>query len=769
MKPMMYRGIQSLTILFLSLFSVHTLSAQTIVATSSGPWSDKDTWNLNRIPNALDYVEIDGHNVTLATDGFAQNVIIVNSNGDAALDLQGNGITLTVGESITVHNKEIFYNADLIIGDQDSLYIGGNLFYERFSGYGSSGRCRLAMSGDARLEVVGDYIYNYQNSGILEGGSELYMTGTSKMHVGGMMNIVALDGNGIHMAIDGQAELTVDKHFNLTSYEAVVAYLILAGSSSVQIGGDATLSNLDEAIVLFTNCYLDIGGAGSSFAVVGNLNIKSDFIDEAAYVTVDGPGTTLHVGGNINFNANSEDDSRLSLQNSAKLYLAGDFNRSGIGFGDIAMDQSTTLIYNGNQVQVMPSSNVAGSGSDFFQFANVEISNTSGAVMNLTGPMIVERQLNLTQGIIGSTELAPVILTENATVVGGDNTAYVQGPFVKEGAIVGDAFTFPLGENGVYAPFEITLPKSAAASTVYTAKYSGCPPPLGSSLDENSLVSITGGGHWEFESSKDSPQVDVILHWEQASTYGITDVGPDLVVAMYDGDVELADGEWISIGQGAISADGANNNGWVSNAIGCPPPLGGSVYAFGSAEGVNPLPVVLSDFDAQPKGHVVEITWETSSEFNANYFTIERSGNGINFSEIQKVDAEKNGDNITFYKQQDLSPAKGANYYRLCQVDNMGFKVYSPIELAYFEEEANMTVFPNPVRDVMHVKGDFHTKAYQLEFLNSTGKVLAKKSIMGEKGFLQINTQELNLPESAMLFINISAGSYSRTIPFVKS
>ena len=58
-----------------------------------------------------------------------------------------------------------------------------------------------------------------------------------------------------------------------------------------------------------------------------------------------------------------------------------------------------------------------------------------------------------------------------------------------------------------------------------------------------------------------------------------------------------------------------------------------------SVNSATPLPIELISFEATAKkNRTVQLTWQTASEKNNDYFTIERSVNGIDWKEIDRID-----------------------------------------------------------------------------------------------------------------------------------
>lgn len=91
------------------------------------------------------------------------------------------------------------------------------------------------------------------------------------------------------------------------------------------------------------------------------------------------------------------------------------------------------------------------------------------------------------------------------------------------------------------------------------------------------------------------------------------------------------------------------------------------------------LPIELKSFTGYHNGHDVELEWITSSEYNNDYFTIQRTPDGKVFEDIAIVDGAGTTQEQQFYSFVDRSPYKGTSYYRLKQTDFDGKFEYSDI------------------------------------------------------------------------------------------
>ena len=119
----------------------------------------------------------------------------------------------------------------------------------------------------------------------------------------------------------------------------------------------------------------------------------------------------------------------------------------------------------------------------------------------------------------------------------------------------------------------------------------------------------------------------------------------------------------------------------------------------------NPLPVDLIAFTGECLPNQIRLNWETASESNNDYFSIERSDDGINWSEIDKINGAGNSSSSRKYFLDDLNQYDEISYYRLKQHDFSGVaRTFSPISVknCYFGNEV-LSIFPNPAQNVINI------------------------------------------------------------------
>ena len=108
------------------------------------------------------------------------------------------------------------------------------------------------------------------------------------------------------------------------------------------------------------------------------------------------------------------------------------------------------------------------------------------------------------------------------------------------------------------------------------------------------------------------------------------------------------------------------------------------------------LPIELISFTATISGESIHITWATATELNNDYFTIERSLDGLNWTKIGEISGAGNSTSRIDYEFFDTNPIPGIVYYRLMQTDFDGQFEYFKPTVVVFEPGNFFKVYPNP-------------------------------------------------------------------------
>src|SRR5690554_6274755 len=118
-----------------------------------------------------------------------------------------------------------------------------------------------------------------------------------------------------------------------------------------------------------------------------------------------------------------------------------------------------------------------------------------------------------------------------------------------------------------------------------------------------------------------------------------------------------------------------------------------------TCELTTPLPIELLSFNALVSGSdKVRAFWTTMSERDNDYFTVERSIDGLSWIDLGKVPGAGNSTSKLDYEWFDFEPVNGISYYRLRQNDFDGKFTHSEVRSVVFNqtEHLDFLLYPNP-------------------------------------------------------------------------
>ncbi|MDW7692507.1 Ig-like domain-containing protein [Flammeovirgaceae bacterium SG7u.111] len=122
------------------------------------------------------------------------------------------------------------------------------------------------------------------------------------------------------------------------------------------------------------------------------------------------------------------------------------------------------------------------------------------------------------------------------------------------------------------------------------------------------------------------------------------------------------------------------------------------------------LPVSLVSFSTSLIDNKTHLNWTTASEFNNDYFELQKSKNGLDWEVFSKVNGAGSSNQLINYSYVDNYPYSGTTYYRLRQVDYDGKHEYSNVRTVTLDSHnrrGNIIVYPNPTSgDDIHIALD---------------------------------------------------------------
>lgn len=133
------------------------------------------------------------------------------------------------------------------------------------------------------------------------------------------------------------------------------------------------------------------------------------------------------------------------------------------------------------------------------------------------------------------------------------------------------------------------------------------------------------------------------------------------------------------------------------------------------------LPIELMYFSALAQLDEVYLNWETASEFDNDFYTIERSIDGYNWETIEQVDGAGNSTINLSYNSIDKHPYYGISYYRLKQTDFDGNYEYSPIESINIDGQGKLRIYPDYSESSIVIFGE-KQELENYKIINSLGQ-----------------------------------------------
>ncbi|MCC7332911.1 MAG: T9SS type A sorting domain-containing protein [Flavobacteriales bacterium] len=661
------------------------------------------------------------------------NVTVQMKTGGAEGNLQHPNVALWESDATTqvACTKRTSAYADVSMSS--GALVVGNTYYiscDNYVGTSYRGTFSLCIDNvDTEYYSIADGNWNNPNN-----WSIVYHNGPAAASYPTSGDIAYIRGNSITVpTVEAAAEVIMnDSSYAPTNITINGGTLNIAGKMSFTNSG----TNLDQIIAVTVNGKLNIndnltlnraGGNNLFDLTVANgcsVTVNKDFIINSSgggtnnnQVIINGNGTLtvnrdflltetggiktfiqmnntskLNAKRDIQITATTDNKIAFELNNTSTLSIGRNFKRGTPAYGILTSNNTSTVNYNGTMYSQTVASGGSGTG-DVISYKNLVFNNTHITVPQLTisgGNLAVENQLTLTSGIVKTTSSNLLIMNNGTTTSGGSSTSYIDGPIRKIGT---SAYTFHVGKGGFYAPIKISAP--SVATDYFTAEYYNADPtPLyNTALHDVSINHLSTIEYWTLDRAGTS-NVNVTLTWDTPRS-GIIDTIANLVVARWNGTT------WKDHGNG-----GTTGNTTAGSVISSAPVTSFSPFTLASTTTANPLPVKLVLFDANSTKNSVWLTWQTETEINNDYFTVERSSDLTNWETIKQVQGAGNSNSKLNYAAVDQKPLNGISYYRLKQTDFNGEYSYSDIRSINYNSIGDFTVYPNPVKDKLTIKSN---------------------------------------------------------------
>jgi fibronectin-binding autotransporter adhesin len=452
-----------------------------------------------------------------------------------------------------------------------------------------------------------------------------------------------------------------------------------------------------------------IAAAGGTFEFGGSTNGTLPSQSTYNNVTLTGTATkTIAADMTINGNLTISAGILKNTTNNKNITLGGNWINN-VGTAGFTCGTGTTT-FNGSAAQQMTNTG----GETFF---NLTINNTSGNV-TLNHAATVSGTLNFITGkiILGANNL---VVSSGNSITGFGTSAYVVTN--STGTLKINSLTtariFPVGKNtSSYTP--ATIANVTGTADQFSVRVTGNVLHDGTSgaVVTNDAIDLT----WLLDEAVVGGSIaTVTLQWNGADELPGFDRN-DCHISHYSG------GLWDN--PATTVASGSDPYTVSRSSI-------TSFSPFGiERAGAHPLPIELLFFDAQLTSRkTVDLNWATASETNNDYFTIEKSKDGISFEKTATISGAGTSRSKQQYHAIDKDPYQGYFYYRLKQTDFDGKFVYSKL-VAIDNSNSEVTgfvVFPNPSSDgiiQVSIHGNTSAKAF-ITITDTYGRTVYSKTV----------------------------------------
>jgi len=398
---------------------------------------------------------------------------------------------------------------------------------------------------------------------------------------------------------------------------------------------------------------------------------------------------------------------------------------------------NSVVEYNGLDTQIITGVGLGLATTSNHQYGNLEI-NFQGTpdveyaypfddnVFVRTGLVLTAGELNLDDDHVTASGGRVLNLLNGATI--SRTTGYIRSETEDgSGTLAWDItttgnFIIPFGYNSTsYIPFTYQ-PTSGSSGTVMLATYR--------SLADNSPYPPTVT-HVRDLMGADNSGFTVDRFWRivvpgSASSNLIFSFTPSEGSGIANPRAQL----WEPVTQGWYPASGVQSNPTATTTQANGQTAFNNWWTLSAQN--NPLPIQLLSFDAFEHRGDVKLNWATATEINNDYFTIQRSRSGDNFTDLFTVDGAGNSSTTLNYSAFDYNPGFGINYYRLKQTDYDGRVSFSHVRQVTINRTAPVSVFPNPLRGttISISTGDNADEVTGIKIMDFSGKIVLEKVAM---------------------------------------
>ncbi len=480
-----------------------------------------------------------------------------------------------------------------------------------------------------------------------------------------------------------------------------------------------------------------------------------------------------------------ESGGRIKTTNTMGLYN-GTMNAtiSSSGNMDYWLDENSTIEYNAMMNQKLTGLNPGINDLNHHKYGNLEINlGTTFGLMNAApgaNNVYVRNKLILNSGELNLNGFAltvengamDAISRTNGYIVSETNQNFNPSILVWENLSLG-AHIIPFGKNSsTFIPVTFDVKMGAGNNmTISTRATTIDNQPFSLSTMGAAATSIMNNGI-------DISLTDVIDRYWVINANGITadvtfnysGIENTLISALRSGNISplvLYNGQWDL--QSGFRNGTTSSTGYV---------IGKDINKWGTfilSSTTSPLPIQLINFNAIHNTGKVYLDWSTATETDNDFFTIEKSKDGQEFTFVSKVKGAGNSNSLKKYTSVDNNPWTGVTYYRLKQTDFDGKFKYS--ELVSVNIGASpitqldvKSVAPNPFRDRIETRYNVvEAGEVKIQLFSLKGQLMKAEKYQAEKGMNESVLNDLDELSPGVYVLNVLYNGIAVTHKVIKN
>lgn len=707
-----------------------------MATSAAGPWTDACTY-----PTYFnsDYVHImDGDTITiwdntLTNPDIAIDQLVIETGGQLVLD----------------------YNAEMQLTNASGvdMIVEGSFYYKGLVSPNGITFLANVTPGDSSSWILGT------NGEIIKSGTAS-LNSLKERYDGGISNIPAT----AHWRFrkDTTAVISPAYSFNDIYYPNLYFENYTTGTftfslptasftSFATVKGNLSVGYSPGAVIVQNNNY-----NATPLTVLGNASIEAG----SSFLIV---GTLPNIGTGLVLHGNLLVDGTLDLNLASK----------GI------------LEFKGDKLQTY-------SGAGTIDLYNVTLNKSPQTIVSLNRNLIVNNVLEFGTGGIIRTNTHEVSVLNNSltSVIGFDtpnntgiysNDKYVNGK-LRRRVTADNIYIFPVGDSvagEAYNPSRLvlrTVPSNPEAVCEFVPSWPGAINTFrtfycGGQLKFLDYQGLTGEGYWKYGGSTFT-NYDVYIHpnlknlnvlpnddisrppgaLNYNNTYRALKEVDSKAGGVWDPNVSTAGNPCI-VSPSYYEIIGAGYSGF-------------SIFAPGGGLGNStPLPIELLEFKAVCEEDIVNLLWSTASEKNVDYFTIEKSLDGINFTPIGNINAAGNSNIRRDYIFTDADYSGELTYYRLKETDFDANIYYHGIRSVECDKENGfINVFYNEGEGIVANLYSNKNKKYEFTVYDAAGRLILSNIQNLSEGSYRLSLTDTRLLAKGIYFVSVFDGKEIKSV-----